>query len=84
LHPDTGSRWAVNLVQEHDVPAAFVIVVIVVVGSVAEREAAAPPGAAELLGVVQHHAVGGEQDTAPLPRFVQCSCPAKRHTWARL
>ena len=79
LHRDIGLRRAVNLVQKHDVPTALVVV-IVVASPVAECEAAALPGAAELLGIMQHHAVGGEQDAAPLPCFVQCSCPASRDT----
>ena len=78
LHNDIVSRWAADLVQEHDVPAALVVIVVVV-SLVAEREAAAPPGAAELLGVVQHHAVGGEQNAAPLPCLVERSCPTSRH-----
>ena len=77
-----GSRWVINLVEKHDVPAALVVVVVVV-GPVVEREAAAPPGVAELLGVVQHHAIGSEQNTAPLPCFVQCSCPANCTPGAR-
>ena len=64
-------RPAANLVQEDDIPRAAVVVL-----ALAARNTAVLLAKAELIAVVQNHAIRREQHASLSPRFVQCRSPA--------